>query len=41
MTAIPIPTNRITDWHTFHEVFAATLGFPDYYGRNMNAWIDS
>ncbi len=40
MTVVPIPTSRITDWCTFHDVFAETLGFPGYYGRNMNAWID-
>ncbi len=40
MTVVPIPTSRITDWRTFHDVFAETLGFPGYYGRNGNAWID-
>lgn len=39
-TLIPIPTNRITDWASFHEVFAEALGFPDFYGENMDAWID-
>jgi len=24
----------------FHETFANTFGFPDFYGRNMDAWID-
>jgi hypothetical protein len=28
------------DEDSFHSVFADTLGFPDFYGRNMNAWID-
>ena len=37
---ITIPVDRITDWATFHDVFKQTLGFPDFYGRNMNAWID-
>ena len=23
-----------------HDVFADTLGFPDVYGRNLDAWID-
>ena len=32
--------NRITDWDGFHDVFAEEFQFPDYYGRNMNAWID-
>ena len=30
----------IRDWETFHDVFAAALGFPGFYGRNMDAWID-
>lgn len=37
---IPVPTDRITDWDSFHAVFADCLGFPDDYGANMNAWID-
>ncbi|MFZ1085393.1 MAG: barstar family protein [Terracidiphilus sp.] len=31
---------KITDWESFHDEFAATFGFPYFYGRNMNAWID-
>lgn len=31
---------RIVDWTSFHDTFATALGFPDFYGRNMNAWID-
>lgn len=34
------PTAKIGDWLSFHEVFKTTLGFPDFYRRNMNAWID-
>jgi len=37
---IQIPAEQITDWSTFHDVFAAALGFPAFYGCNMNAWID-
>jgi len=37
---IDVPVKRIVDWTTFHEVFAEVLGFPAFYGRNMNAWID-
>lgn len=24
----------------FHDTFAKTMDFPNYYGRNMDAWID-
>jgi hypothetical protein len=37
---IPIPTDEITDWESFHTVFQIVFGFPDFYGRNMDAWID-
>lgn len=40
MPIIPIPTDRITDWDSFHDVFAEALGFPPHYGRNLDAWID-
>lgn len=35
-----IDANEIVDTESFHSVFAAALGFPVFYGRNMNAWID-
>ena len=38
--AIRLQTKSITGWDSFHSEFAETLGFPDFYGRNMNAWID-
>ena len=37
---VRINTQLITDWTSFHTVFANLFGFPDYYGRNMDAWID-
>ena len=37
---VSIPTEEIRDWDSFHTVCARVLGFPDFYGRNMNAWID-
>ena len=37
---ISIDTRRIVDWDSFHDVFAEIFGFPDFYGHNMNAWID-
>ena len=40
-----MPTARLngelfTDWESFHTVSAEVFGFPEFYGRNMNAWID-
>jgi RNAse (barnase) inhibitor barstar len=40
MPVIRIPTDRISDWSSFHDVFVDALGFPSYYGRNMAAWVD-
>lgn len=40
MATVRIETKRIVDWPTFHQVFQEALGFPDFYGRNMDAWID-
>ena len=37
---VAIPADLIVDWDSFHKVFADVLGFPSFYGRNMNAWID-
>lgn len=31
---------QLVDWASFHRVFAQSLGFPAYYGKNMDAWID-
>jgi hypothetical protein len=28
------------DWDSFHVEFARVFGFPDFYGRNMDAWVD-
>ena len=37
---VKIPVDEIRDWESFHTVFARVLGFPAFYGRNMNAWND-
>ena len=38
--SIRLEAKRITDWDSFHSVFVETMGFPDFYGKNMDAWID-
>jgi RNAse (barnase) inhibitor barstar len=37
---VKLDTRGIHDWKTFHDMFARAFGFPNFYGRNMNAWID-
>ena len=37
---VTVPVDQINDWPTFHEVFQRVLGFPEFYGCNMNAWND-
>ena len=37
---VSIDCAKIRDWDSFHDEFASVFGFPDFYGRNMNAWID-
>ena len=40
MTIVRLDTRRITDWDTFHDLFQEAFGFPSFYGRNMDGWID-
>jgi len=37
---VTIDLRGITDTASFHAVFAETLGFPYFYGNNMDAWVD-
>jgi hypothetical protein len=37
---VRVATSRVTDWDSFHDVFAESLRFADYYGRNENAFLD-
>ena len=40
MVTFKINGRKLTDWKLFHSEFKAELNFPDYYGENMDAWID-
>ena len=40
MRLVRLDTRRIHDWASFHDVFRDLFGFPEFYGRNMDAWID-
>jgi RNAse (barnase) inhibitor barstar len=37
---IIINGKKLMNWKSFHNYFSKVFGFPDFYGRNMNAWID-
>jgi RNAse (barnase) inhibitor barstar len=40
MPTVSLDGAKITDWPAFHRESQAAFGFPDFYGRNMSAWID-
>jgi hypothetical protein len=40
IAVVTIPGKEIADWDSFHDVFHREMGFPSFYGRNMNTWID-
>jgi Barstar (barnase inhibitor) len=40
MATVRLDTASICDWNSFHTTCRETFGFPDFYGMNMNAWID-
>ena len=37
---VRIDANEIVGADSFHTIFASAFGFPNFYGRNMDAWID-
>jgi|SRR6478672_4497157 len=40
MAAVRLETENIVDWDSFHLKCKEVFGFPDFYGKNMDAWID-
>ena len=40
MATARLNTPAISDWRSFHQECRQVFGFPDFYGMNMNAWID-
>ena len=40
VTKVSIDCGSISDLQSFHEEFAKAFGFPEFYGKNMDAWID-
>lgn len=40
MASTQINGAKIVDWNSFHDECQQAFGFPDFYGRNMDAWVD-
>jgi hypothetical protein len=40
MKTIVINAAKLSNWNNFHSYFKRTFGFPEFYGRNMAAWVD-
>lgn len=40
MAIVRLEGAKISDWMSFHDECQHAFGFPDFYGRNMNAWVD-
>lgn len=40
MKKISLKEEQISTWDKFHNTFSELLGFPEWYGRNLDAWID-
>ena len=40
MVSVSIELEKIVDWPSFHQEFQAKMGFPDFYGANLYAWMD-
>lgn len=37
---VSINCSRIRNWSSFHNEFERVFGFPAFYGKSMDAWID-
>ncbi|MEO8600900.1 MAG: barstar family protein [bacterium] len=40
MPTVRLNGEAITTLEAFHTESQRVFGFPDFYGRNMNAWVD-
>jgi hypothetical protein len=40
MATVRLDGERINDWDSFHAECQREFGFPEGYGRNMDAWVD-
>src|SRR3954470_23502699 len=40
MATVQLNGDAMTDWQSFHAESKAAFGFPDFYGNNLDAWVD-
>jgi RNAse (barnase) inhibitor barstar len=40
IVTVKLDGSKFLTWKNFHSYFQKKFGFPEFYGRNMNAWID-
>lgn len=40
MATVELDGTAITDWTSFHQRCKEAFGFPDFYGNNLDAWVD-
>ena len=38
--SVVLDGTKLTTWEEFHDECSTTFGFPGFYGRNRDAWID-
>jgi hypothetical protein len=40
MASVRLDAKQMGDWPAFHAECKRAFGFPDYYGNNLDAWVD-
>jgi hypothetical protein len=40
MATVRLDGTKLIDWPAFHAECRREFGFPDFYGNNMDAWVD-
>jgi RNAse (barnase) inhibitor barstar len=40
MAIVRLDGRTVRDWPSFHRESRIRFGFPDFYGNNLDAWID-
>ena len=40
VVSVEVDLAKVTDMQSFHAEWSRAMGFPEFYGENMNAWRD-